>query len=178
MKIYAIVIVLGFAFSCTQKPDFPLEPSITFSEITVTKVKDPLTSLPGRDAFKDSVSISINYRDGDGNLGVNDADKDKLAEKGEFNFIVKRSIRIKGKYYEYDPLPKHSGNFITLKTGGKIGPIEGTIHYGIDFLPLNGPKKDTLKFDIQIMDREGNRSNIVTTDSVLVNEINKKNLKI
>lgn len=177
MKISLSLFFAVMLWGCSQKPDFPLEPSITFHKITVTKVKDLLTSTPSREVFKDSVSISINYRDGDGDLGVTDAEKGKANEKEEFNYIVKRFVRVNGVYKAFDPTPSHSGNFITLKPVGKPGPIEGVIHYGIDFFPFNGTKKDTIKFEIQIKDRDNNFSNVVKTDSVLVNELNKRGLK-
>ena len=91
---------------------------------------------------------------------------------------MRRFVRIKGKYVEFNPIPSHSGNFVSLKSGTKEGPIEGTINYALEFLPLNGPKKDTLKFEIQIFDRTKNGSNTLMTDSVLVNELNKKSIKL
>lgn len=177
-NIFGLVILIILGFGCSQKPNFPLEPSITFGKITNTAVEDKNSSTPSKKVFKDSLSITINFRDGNGDLGVNEADKNKLSEKGEFNYIVRRFIRVKGKYYEFNPVPSHSGNFVTLKQGAKAGPIEGFINYAIEFLPLNGTKKDTVKFEIQILDRAKNASNAVMTDSVLVNELNKKTLVI
>lgn len=177
-NIFGFILLAFTILACNQKPDFPLEPSITFGKITNTPIEDKNSSTPSRKVFKDSLSITINFRDGNGDLGVNEADKNKLSEKGEFNYIVRRFIRVKGKYYEFNPIPSHSGNFITLKQGAKAGPIEGFINYAIEFLPLNGTKKDTVKFEIQIVDRAKNASNAVMTDSVLVNELNKKTLVI
>ncbi len=174
-----VVFISGLALvTCIQKPNFPLEPSISMAKISNTKILDVNSSTPNRQIFKDSVSISIDFRDGNGDLGVNELDKNRLSEKGEFNYKVRRFVRIKGKYIEFNPIPSHSGNFITLKAGSKEGPIEGTINYALEFLPLNGLKKDTLKFEIQIFDRAKNGSNTLMTDSVLVNELNKKTLKL
>ncbi|MES2794408.1 MAG: hypothetical protein V4683_00510 [Bacteroidota bacterium] len=177
MKVkYGIAIFSLVMLACSQKPNFPLEPSITMSGIANIKVLDKNSSTPTKQIFKDSVSISINFKDGNGDLGVNEADKNKLSEKGEFNYLVRRFIRIKGKYIEFNPIPSHSGNFVTLKSGTKPGPIEGVINYALEFLPLNGTKKDTIKFEIKIVDRAKNASNAVMTDSVLVNELNKKSI--
>lgn len=179
LRIVFVIFVLSFCvFSCIQKPNFPLEPSISTAKISNTKILDVFSSTPTRQVFKDSVSISIDFKDGNGDLGVNEVDKNKLSEKGEFNYVVRRFVRIKGKYIEFNPVPSHSGNFVSLKSGTKEGPIEGTINYALEFLPLNGPKKDTLKFEIQIFDRAKNGSNTLMTDSVLVNELNKKSIKL
>ena len=104
--------------------------------------------------------------------------KDELTKKNEFNYIVKRLLRVNGKFVEYDPLVSLSGNFITLKSGSKTGPIEGVLNYNIDFNPVIGLKKDTIKFQIQIIDRAKNPSNTVMTDSVLVYQIDKSRLKL
>lgn len=175
-NIFGFTMVTVFAFACTQKPNFPLEPSIELAGITKNRVEDKLSSTPNNKVFRDSVSISINFRDGNGDLGVNEAEKTKLTEKGEYNYIVKRFVRVKGKYVLFDPIPSHSGNFITLKSGSKAGPIEGTLNYAIEFSPFTSLKNDTIKFEIQIVDRAKNLSNTVMTDSVLVYELNKSSL--
>ena len=173
MKItVSIIFFLFFINSCNQKPTFPLEPSITLAGISNTSVIDQFTG-GNKATTKDSVSISINFRDGDGDLGISEAERKDSSNK-DFNFIVKRFLRVKGKYVEFDPKPlSHSGNFITLKNSLKPGPIEGTIHYPLEFPPFKSNKKDTIKFEIQIVDRAKNKSNVVTTDSVLVFELNK-----
>lgn len=174
-NILVIVLLCGIILACNQKPSFPLEPAITYGKITNLPISISNDKKP---PFKDSVTITINYRDGDGDLGISNEEIKKQSEEGKFNYIVKRQLRVKGKYYDFDPTPRHSGNFITLKSAGKPGPIEGFINYAIDFFPLNGTKKDTIKFQITIVDRMGHSSNTVTTDSILVNELNKKTLVI
>ncbi len=176
-NIFNIFLISISLFSCIQKPNFPFEPSISYNKISNTNVLDVFSSSGNRKVFKDSVSISINFKDGDGDLGVSETQKDELTKKNEFNYIVKRFLRVKGKYVEYDPLVPLSGNFITLKSGSKAGPIEGILNYNIDFNPVIGLKKDTIKFQIQILDRAKNSSNTVMTDSVLVYEIDKSRLK-
>lgn len=173
-SIIGILLIVIVIQACNQKPSFPFEPSITFGSIKKFRIIDKLsTQINKKEVFKDSVIISINFRDGNGDLGVNEDEKKKLNENGEYNYIVRRFLRVKGKYVEFDPLPKHSGNFITLKAGTKPGPIEGTLNYLLEFSPFKSLKNDTVKFEIQIMDRAKNRSNTVMTDSVLVYEVNK-----
>jgi hypothetical protein len=177
MKLLSIFIFIALAIiGCSTKPNFPVEPSISAAKILNIKVLDKFSSTPTKQIFKDSIAISIDFRDGNGDLGVNEADKVKLTAAGDYNYLVKRFVRIKGKYVEFNPIPSHSGNFVALKSSTKAGPIEGNLNYAIEFFPLNGPKKDTVKFEIQIMDRAKNRSNAVITDSVIVNELNKKTL--
>lgn len=175
-NIFAVLVLVLAILGCTQKPNFPLEPSIGYTGISKTRVEDKFSSTATNKVFRDSVSISIDFRDGNGDLGVNEAEKAKLTEKGEYNYIVKRFVRVKGKYLEFNPIPSHSGNFITLKTGIKAGPIEGILNYAIEFSPFKSLKSDTVKFSIQIVDRAKNLSNAIMTDSVLVYELNKDSL--
>ena len=174
--LMGLSFIIFVAFACTTKPDFPIEPSITNASISNIKVLDKFSSTETKKIYKDSVIISINFRDGNGDLGVNEADKNKQSALGQFNYLVRRFVRINGKYVESIAVPSHSGNFVALKSSTKPGPIEGVLNYSIDFFPLSGLKKDTVKFEIQIVDRAKNKSNAMMTDSVLVNELNKKSI--
>jgi hypothetical protein len=176
-NILLIGIIISIIFSCNQKPNFPLEPSIAFTSIKKFRILDALSTRAQRkDVFKDSVSISISFKDGDGDLGVNEQEKAKLTEKKEYNYIVKRFVKFKGKFVELKSDVTNSGNFITLKNSPKTGPIEGILNYALEFSPLKSLKADTVKFEIQIIDRAKNPSNVIMTDSVLVYELNKDSI--
>ena len=64
----------------------------------------------------------------------------------------------------------YSGYFPRLKTDGKVGPIEGTIDYSIDFPQPFTPVKDSLKFQVTIKDRAGNISNTAESSVIVLNE--------
>lgn len=173
-KYCLFFISASILMSCIEKPDFPSEPSITFESIKVDNVVDQTLSGLGQRVFKDSVTISIGFRDGDGDLGVNETDKEKLEKGGKFNYVVSRLVRRNGKFVVQNPIPSHSGIFVNLKAySSKPGPIEGSLTYSIDFLPLNSSRKDTVKFEVKIIDRANNESNVITTDSVLVNRLTR-----
>ncbi|MBX2952478.1 MAG: hypothetical protein KF870_08230 [Leadbetterella sp.] len=167
-------IIAAFLFSatflggCFSVPDYPNVPEIEFSDIQSILRVDEVTG-----GYKDSVIISLKFRDGDGDLGYMQQEIDSLARAGGgHNFLVKQFRRVKGKYVLYEPLESQSGYFHRL-FADKPGPIEGTIHYsGIQVYHSFYPyAKDTVKFEIYIRDRAGNISNTILTDSVILRPI-------
>ena len=167
-------IIAAFLFSatflggCFSVPDYPNVPEIEFSDIQSILRVDEVTG-----GYKDSVIISLKFRDGDGDLGYMQQEIDSLARAGGgHNFLVKQFRRVKGKYVLYEPLESQSGYFHRL-SADKPGPIEGTIHYsGIQVYHSFYPyAKDTVKFEINIRDRAGNISNTILTDSVILRPI-------
>jgi hypothetical protein len=169
--ILSIFIALGLG-SCVKEPNYALEPIIGFENISVDAIEklglDNTTRLKA-----DSVTISLNFQDGDGDLGLSKRDLELPANVGKFNFVVDRYIELDGKWYLFNPVPAHSGNFGVLNNG-KVGPIKGILNYGFEFLPLVSTKKDKVKFEVYIRDRAGNESNRIETTPVLVNELSNK----
>ncbi len=169
MRFYKIIAGLlissTFLGGCFSVPEFPLTPEIEF---------DRISSVPRLDqtigAYKDSIVISVKFKDGDGDLGYEQREIDSLRQRGGGqNFIIKQFRKDKGKYVEYiplDPLPLY---FHRLSSD-KPGPLEGIIHYnGVQLLHSFYPyARDTIRFEVYIKDRAGNTSNTVVTDSVVV----------
>lgn len=168
ISLKALIVFVTIAFlvsSCYKEPSFSLIPEIEFLEIEKSVVLDQFTG-----SNKDSLVVSIKFRDGDGDLGF-DSDEIKLAQKtNNFNYLIKPFRKIKGKFVEFKTIDPISGYFPRLKNDGRIGPIEGTLFYSIDFFHSYTPKRDTLKFEIQLKDRFGNASNAILTEEVIANQ--------
>ena len=172
MRFLRIITVFLFSATilggCFSVPEFPDSPEIEFADIQSILRVDELTG-----GYKDSVVVSVKFRDGDGDLGYVQSEIDSLARMGGgHNFLVKQFRKAKGRYVPYDPLESQSGYFHRL-SGDKPGPIEGKIHYrGIQVYHSFYPyAKDTVKFEIYIRDRAGNISNTILTDSVILRPI-------
>lgn len=169
LKIIAVFLISStFLGGCFSVPDFADSPEIEFADIVSVLRVDEMTG-----GYKDSVIISVKFRDGDGDLGYVQREIDSLASMGGgHNFLVKQFRKVNGSYIVYDPLESQSGYFHRL-SGDKPGPIEGTIHYsGIQVYHSFYPyAKDTVKFEIYIRDRAGNISNTIMTDSVILRPI-------
>lgn len=169
-SVFAVLLlgILGL-ISCGSQPTFPLEPEITFKNINVKNV--PITDLLGGvgNIKKDSVIIEIGFKDGDGDLGATEAEIKDLTSKQKYNYIVNRFVKRNGLYVLNNPTPTHSAVFGLIRPlSARPGPIQGNLNFSIDFLILNGATRDSVFFDVQIIDRAGNLSNNIRTKPVAV----------
>ncbi len=167
---YSVKIV-GFLFtawlisSCYKEPNFSLNPKIDFDNIKKEIRIDQFTG-----SNKDSVIVTIDFQDGDGDLGLDETEKAIAQQNDDFNYLIKSFRRKNGNFVEFTPLVPLSGYFPKLKNDDRIGPIEGILSYTIEFPHPFTPKRDTVKFEVQIKDRSGNLSNSVETAEVILNQ--------
>jgi hypothetical protein len=181
------IALLAFALTGCPEPKFPDAPFINFKGIN--SIERP---------NKDSLIITISFRDGYGDLGL--GPYDTLApfdqEPFRYNYHItafkKLGVDDEGRP-NFVPVEfptagiTFNGRFPILKPDGKPGPIEGDLNYSI---PIEFPQDftneryilpgDTLRFDIFIYDRgeqdaarnngtrNPNRSNQITTGEVVV----------
>ncbi len=157
--------------SCKKPPEYPKVPEITF--LSVTKQKINQKRGPGNFVTIDSVTISLYFKDGDGDLGRSDDTENYfcrvlMKQKDTFKDILVLDTLTK----KYVPIPKN-GRFFPLNVDGRQGPIEGTLNFGpsLNFYAYvsDSVVDYTLKFQIYIKDNAGNASNVVETTPVLVN---------
>ncbi len=172
-----IVGLSGFS-SCgiLDGPNFSNTPSISFDRFDI-KRNHTDKKLGNR---VDSITIIINFKDGDGDLGLTSTDRTDNPEFQQFladgtpnrywyNYFVRVFRKTKGEFAEFFPNPSFSGAFPPLKPDGKPGPIEGDLEYGLSFPLFSSPANDTLQFEIQIADKKKNESNIIRTPEIIIN---------
>jgi hypothetical protein len=133
------LVVLGF----TACKDAALSdtPVIEFVSITPSEVQE----------WQDSIVITISYKDGDGDLGENNANVNNLFVKDlRLNQTV--AFRINQLSPETD---------IT---------IQGNLNVVLPNTALTNPNgaSETVQFEIFVNDRAGNKSNTITTTPILV----------
>ncbi|MEA5258243.1 hypothetical protein VB264_10670 [Arcicella aquatica] len=173
LYIFSFLVLM---FSCTGVPDFSNIPSISYNNLRIITTEKP-TQLGV--TKKDSVIISINFQDGDGDLGFNTQEFAALQKKYGLDvrtFLIDLYVKKNGKFVLSDPSVKFGGNILFhLKDGTKAGPIEGVVDYSVNFEYLNFAgipnltgKKDTVKFEITIKDRAMNTSNTTETPEVVI----------
>ena len=167
-----------FVLACTGEPDFNFTPEIGFNSIQVITTSSP--DILGNISKRDSVIISIDFRDGDGDLGFSEADyKDLVKKTGDSIKTIDVNIFVSknGKFVKSNPSEKIGGNLkgFRFKQGTKPGAIEGVIDYSTSFgysnydkIPGLTGKSDTVKFSVQIMDRALNKSNITETSAIIL----------
>jgi hypothetical protein len=167
--------------SCEKPPKYSLTPEIEFANVRRIYKFFDLEQNMG-----DSVIISLKFKDGDGDLGVNkdddynskylpyaDTAKDKDGKKTYelINYRVDFYRKEKGVYKLIDY--NLNAQFPELVPYNNVGPIDGELHFGLKLFHQNlgfygFTKKDTVKFDVKIIDRKLNVSNTITTDSLVI----------
>ncbi|MDO7884169.1 hypothetical protein [Hymenobacter cheonanensis] len=191
MKFYRLAsaiggmgLLAGGLSSCLKAPEYSTTPSISFNQIqrrryTPTNVKEQVL---------DTISIKINYQDGDGDLGLTAdevaAQPTKYSGRFAKNYFIEPFVKNKatGKYEALTtvgvPFPnvynagQYNGLYLhpTASTDTKAAPIKGTLTYtlipfGLGDIFVPG---QTVRFQVSIADRALNVSNTIMTDSVVI----------
>lgn len=155
--------------SCRKPPDYSETPEITFKSISKQLIYDT-DNL----AYVDSVSITISFKDGDGDLGLSTDDiegSDIYVDEFIFNYFIDIYKKENDTWVFVDiesigGAPFHSRFERLLPEGAS--PIDGDLNYGLTLNTSSLLKpSDSIRFEIDIVDRELNRSNKVTTDAIL-----------
>lgn len=143
-----LIIILGicfFAGTCINPPNYSVVPKIKFKSLNITEV------IPGID----TLLVTFEYEDGDGDIGVKDGDTSTNT------WLVDRRTQFP---YVYQ-LP-----FVNQK--GNSNSISGTIWITVSPFTMNcrpdHPILDTISYDIYIKDRDGNISNTITTPDIVL----------
>ena len=154
MKFILMCISAGLflCVSCSKAPEYPLEPQITFNRMSKTRM---LQSLGNK--YRDSLALTINFTDGDGDLGTPENQGVRPADA----FVIDA---VSGDTTDYFTLP-----FVASKGASKAiaGIMTFAIYTNCCDVPdaircLEKSQKyplDTLFYKLIIRDRAGNRSN-------------------
>jgi len=141
----ALCLLILTTTSCTKYEEVKESelPVITYTSITPKMVKQ----------FEENVVITINYKDGNGDLGHENPD--------DLSIYVKDNRLKKEDYYHLHLLSPPS----------KSIAIQGAldIHLKNTFLIGSGNSESTT-YEIKIKDRAGNWSNSITTEPITINK--------
>lgn len=151
--------------SCLDSPDFDNTPSIRFNGIQPYVVQD-FNSLPNI-VKVDSVVITVNFEDGDGDLGVPSSQRDTSLSWGNYRlktFVMDDKGNFKERVFNED----RQKWFPVLKEGGKPSPIKGKLDLSVLYTRARFTKPTVVKYEVQIRDRAMRESNVVETDTVTV----------
>ncbi|MCU0352460.1 MAG: hypothetical protein MUD08_01775 [Cytophagales bacterium] len=162
------VIVAATAASCDFVPNFSNTPRIEFRDI----YRVPIPPTPEAPGIRDTLFIVLFFQDGDGDLGLGE-------NTTQFDFFANAFKQVNGQYIPFQSSISSqlgfNGTLPRLVENARPGPIEGTVTYRLTIESLTDLDRrfdiqpnDTLRFDIYVTDRAGNRSNTITTDPVIV----------
>jgi hypothetical protein len=177
-KILIGVIVSLFFGACITEPDYSDIPAITFTDVQNSPSESQIRA--------DSLTISLGFQDGDGDLGLESTDSlppfglfnaDGTENEFFFNYFVTFEKKNNGNFElvtfpNTDTPVSLNGRFPPLNTLGRKVTLEGDLHYsflvfyGGSFSPIQAG--DTLRFKIKIADRTLNLSNEIETAEVII----------
>ncbi|MFM9945536.1 MAG: hypothetical protein ACKVQB_09925 [Bacteroidia bacterium] len=169
MKLFLTlsVLVLLFGFGCNDDPIQSEIPEISFGSASVYK------NMAGKDSM---VILTINYKDGDGDLGL--AADDTLppfnfGNQGFYNLFVGYKIKKNGIWQSIlipgsaDTL-HFNQRFQRLNLGDKEKAVTGSLDLRIPASPYPGILPDTIKLISQMMDRKLHKSNVSESTEIFL----------
>jgi hypothetical protein len=138
----AFIAVLFFTYSCKKKEDLSKAPSIEFISISPAQAKE----------FKDEIKIVISYLDIDGDLGENSPDTENL-------FVTDKRNGLKYNFRIQQLAPDNANAAIR-------GNLDVIMKHAT--IIAAGQVSEQVQYDIYVEDRQGNKSNTVTTSPITV----------
>ncbi len=172
-KRYLIgLLLLALAVSACQKPvEYPIVPKIAYEGFTYLINPDSTFSGEG--------VISFSYTDGDGDLGLDDADTLPpfgFNDAHYYNMVVDYMKCVNGEFVKtpllswnaqtqsYDTV-SFNARFKRLRDSEEPKAISGTMDYKLTVQNPFSPN-DTVKFEIRILDRALHESNVIQTEPI------------
>ncbi len=147
--IIAMVLVVFFAAACQKQDTFPLEPVLTFKSLV---------------AVGDSAVLNMAFTDGDGDVGLGQAD---TLEPYLYNCFLEYQEK-QGKEFKTISLPiPFNFRIPKLNPSGKAKPILGNIRVVLTptfYNPFSST--DSVRFKVYITDRALNKSNVISTSTL------------
>ena len=167
LKVSLFVVFAVAAAGCVDIPDFGDTPVIYYNGV------DQYTDVDDRGVKTEYVTITVDFEDGDGDLGVSAEERsdtvftEPYGNWGNYELVTARR-GTDGKWTEsildadqYKWMP-------ILKPDGKPGPIKGKVDLSTSFPYGGSAVQRWVRFKVRIRDRALHVSNQVPTDSILV----------
>jgi len=160
--VIGILIAFGLVIvtSCMKQEHYPDVPEIEFSN---------WVSVFDTGQYAKTGALSILFRDGTGDIGLNPGDTFPPYNKEGpyyYNYVIDYFEKQNGLFVKIDLYPPFSARIPILTPDYPNKAIKGII---VDTLYLNPkPLFDTIRFELFIYDRGLNKSNVVTTPEIIL----------
>ena len=177
--LIALLFLTMTMLSCQKPVEYPIEPHIKYEGFTYLINADSTFSGEG--------IISFSYTDGDGDLGLDDADTLPpfgFHDAHYYNMMIDYLKCVNGEFVKTPLLSWNvqtqsfdtitfNARFKRLRDTEEPKAISGTMDYT---LPVQNPfsPNDTIKFEIHIIDRALHQSNVIQTEPIYTNPILKQ----
>jgi len=155
--------------TCKEDPDISKTPEISFESLSLYK------NISGKDSM---IVLRINYKDGDGDLGLNGSDTFPPFNYGNmayYNLFVTYEVK-NGNTWEKILNPstndtiKYNQRFPRLNFTNKNKHITGYMDLKIPATPYPGIKPQNVRFGFIMMDRALNKSNFAGSGDIFLKQ--------
>lgn len=175
------IVFLALAVLSCQKPvEYPIEPRIEYQGFTYLFDADS--------TFNGQCIVSFTYTDGDGDLGLDEADTLPpfgFNDAHYYNMVIDYLRCVNGEFVKTPLLSPHvpthpadtlvlydtvtfNARFKRLRDTDEPKAISGTMDYTLTVQNPLSPN-DTVMFEIHILDRALHESNVIQTDPIYTN---------
>lgn len=149
-SILLLFFTLSLCSSCLKKEDISPIPLIAFKDFV---------------ANKDTANLYINFTDGDGDIGLTQND---TTPPNNYNCFISYIEKQNGVWVKRDLPIEFNYRIPMVNTSNKKKSIKGEIKIAIKpyyYDPFS--LFDTIKYELYIMDRALNKSNIISTPEII-----------
>jgi hypothetical protein len=161
---FMVLMLTISTIGCFEPPNYSETPEIQFNNIDKYTTNDAFSG-----SKRDSVILTIDFKDGNGDLGEDAAGRSKGEYNAWGNYQLRTFKRIEGnKFEEVAQAANNKIFFPDLRPDRKKGPLEGKLDYSLYFPYSRSAKLTVVKFRIRIRDRALNLSNEIETDTISV----------
>ena len=184
-RLIGLLLVTMAVTSCQKPVEYPIEPAIEYQGFTYLLNPDSTFSGEG--------VIEFSYTDGDGDLGLDDADTlypFGFHDPHYYNMVVDYLKAENGVFVKTPLLSPHvptnpadtlvlydtvtfNARFHRLRDNDDPKAISGTMEYKLTVQNPFSPN-DTVKFEIHILDRALHESNVIQTEAIYTNPTLKR----
>jgi hypothetical protein len=161
--------------SCLTPPDYPETPEIGFKSISKQR-------LDNRFGVYDTVIVTVSFKDGDGDLGLNnddtappfnELDANQQPNKYYNNYFFQPQLQTApGQFEDTNIGFGYNSRYPRLSPsdqGGREEPLKGDLSFGLNFFQGTFAPGSVVRFKVKILDRKLHESNEVTTDPITFN---------
>lgn len=152
ITLLLFVLIIGLNQSCKKDNVYPIEPEIEMSP---------------RQVYQSPTIIIVSFTDGDGDIGFNDGDTlppynldEENFNKFYYNLLLYYFIKEGDEWLEVELAVPYYYRVPYITPSGQNKSLKGEIEVEIT-LPINRP--DSIRFDIELIDRALHESNRLTT---------------
>ncbi|MBQ3658096.1 MAG: hypothetical protein II956_14840 [Bacteroidales bacterium] len=166
-KTLFIIFLISTLYACSKLETYSELPSVEFKQVYLADTVDAL----GNDVKLQNVTLEV--IDGDGNLGLNDADTvDDFNAKSLYynNLFITISEKQNGSYVELQKLSENLKYRIPYKAPiGQNKYLKAEVRVKIE-IPLGYFDYDTIRYEFFVYDRDLNKSEIAVSCDIPARE--------